>query len=242
MDSWHRLAAESSALLDRTRIPGRVLSHLLNSARVGVGATILDVGCGRGELAAYLDSLGFQATGLDESPENVCEARRQARHCEFHCASIADPLPGLRTEFDLVLMRQTSAYDCAMLSRAAFAATWQLVARVCPGGCLAFLAPLSSSAMSAAGHRHSCFARHVGALPGDRDFQEILDGVPVARTVRSLTGRNATGYGFAVLRLPRQPLTRAQWERAIETAVRADAAPCCPWSAALSSGFRKKAA
>jgi len=215
---------------------------VLSSARIGVGATILDVGCGCGELAAYFDSLGFQATGLDESPENVCEARRQARHCEFHCASIADPLPGLRTEFDLVLVRGTSAYGCAMLSRPALAATWQLLARVCPGGCLAFLAPLSKNETSAAGHRYSCFARHVAALPGDRDFQEILDGVPVARTVRSLAGRNATGYGIAALRLPRQPLTRAQWERAIETAVRADAAPCCAWSAVLSSGIRKKAA
>jgi len=103
MSSWQRLSAESSDLLVQTGIPRKVMSRLLAALRLGVGFSVLEVGCGRGDLAKFFDSLGIQCTGIDESPKNVLDARRNVPNCTFSCASVIDPLPFLRTEFDVIL-------------------------------------------------------------------------------------------------------------------------------------------
>ena len=108
MDSSHGPIADSTTLIEQTGIPRKVLSRLLSSTKIGVGFRVLDVGCGRGELAAYLDSLGIRCTGMDESPVNVIEAQRAVPTCEFNCASIGDPASGPKGGFDLVLVRQAS--------------------------------------------------------------------------------------------------------------------------------------
>src|ERR1700677_1085686 len=132
MSPWQRLSAESSDLLEQTGIPRKVMSRLLSALRLGVGFSVLEVGCGRGELAKFFDSLGIQCTGIDESPKNVLDARRHVPSCSFSCASVNDPLPSLRPEFDVVLVRDSSEYHRPLQSRAAYAATLRLISRLPP--------------------------------------------------------------------------------------------------------------
>lgn len=42
------------------------------------GSTVLDLACGKGRHARTLHSLGMQVTGIDLSPESICEAQQQA--------------------------------------------------------------------------------------------------------------------------------------------------------------------
>ncbi|HUE14415.1 MAG TPA: class I SAM-dependent methyltransferase [Planctomycetaceae bacterium] len=245
MDSSHGPIADSSILIERTGIPRRVLSRVLGSTHLGVGFRVLDVGCGRGELAAYLDSLGVHCTGIDESPVNVMEARRNVPACEFNCASISDSVTGPKPGFDLVLVREASVFQTSLLSPAAFSASLQLMTRLRPGGSLAFLARIVASTWSTEGHRLACFARHVGSLPGIYELHELPDGLIFGRSIRSRTaGQHGSGYAVAVLRLPQQPLSQIQWKQAAEVAAKAAGAPCCQWAAQLaeSTRFRSKAA
>jgi SAM-dependent methyltransferase len=217
---------------------------LLNSTTIGVGFRVLDVGCGRGELAAYLDSLGVHCTGMDESPASIMEARRAVPACEFNCASISDRVAVPKAGFDLVLVRQTSVFQASLLSPATFAASLQLLARVRPGGCLAFLARIGTDRLAAGGHRLSCYARHFGALPGNYELHEMADGL-IGRSFRAWgAGQNGSGYAVAVLRLPPQPLTQDEWRQAAIVAANDAGAPCCQWAAqkAESIHFRSNAA
>ena len=63
--------------------------------RLPVGARILDLCCGTGQLAARLAGSGFRVTGLDGSPAMLRYARRNAPGAEFQCADARSfRLPG----------------------------------------------------------------------------------------------------------------------------------------------------
>jgi SAM-dependent methyltransferase len=243
VDFSHGPIADSSALIERTGIPRRVLSRLFDSTKVGVGFRVLDVGCGQGELAAYLASLGILCTGIDESPVNVVQARRAAPACDFTCGSIGNPVNGPRGGFDLILVRDASQFQASLLSPAALSTSLQLLTHVRPGGCLAFLTRIESSTTTAAGHQLACYARHFGFLPGNADFHELPDGHMIGRALRQRSSEQTeAGYVIALLRLPPQVLSEAEWNKAAEAAARVATASCCQWVARSSVGFRAKVA
>ncbi len=55
---------------------------LLMHYGVKEGATCLDVGCGTGMLTVNLSKMGFDMTGIDPSPDMLCEARDNAYDAE----------------------------------------------------------------------------------------------------------------------------------------------------------------
>lgn len=245
MDSSHGPISDSSVLIERTGIPRKVLSRLLGVTKIGVGYHVLDVGCGRGHLAAYFTSLGIRCTGTDESPSNVMEARRAVPACDFTCTSISDSVSGPKGGFDLVLVRELSQLQSSLLSPATLSVSLQFLSHVRPGGCLAFLARVDAETSNVGGHRPSCFAGHTGWLPGDSDLFELPDGPMFARSLRPRrTGQDGSGYAIALLRMPPKPLSQDEWRDAAKAASHATAAPCCQWAArdAGSAGFRSKAA
>jgi SAM-dependent methyltransferase len=242
VDSWHHLKAESGTLLERTGIPRRVLSRLLTATGIGVGYSILDIGCGAGELVGYFDSLGIRSAGIDETARNVMDARRNVPDCEFYRASIDDPWPSLQAQFDLILIRDSSAYQGGMLSRPAFVATSRLLARIRPGGHLAFLTHIEPSESATTSHQISCFDQHLSSLPGDTVIRKIPDRRAVVQQLRSLVTRGMwAGYGIAILQPPRLPLTQAEWMRAADAVIRADHAPCCQWATRSHESTRYRA-
>ncbi|HET6324854.1 MAG TPA: class I SAM-dependent methyltransferase [Planctomycetaceae bacterium] len=242
MSPWQRLSAESSDLLEQTGIPRKVISRLLAALRLGVGFSVLEVGCGRGELAKFFDSLGIQCTGIDESPKNVLDARRNVPNCSFSCASVNDPLPSVRTEFDVVLIRDSAEYHRPLQTRAAYAATLKLIGRLPPAGCIAFLSRVGHGESDSASHTFGCYTRHLGALPGHQDFQEIPDGLRILPSIHGQSAsKKSSGHAIAVLRLPQLLVAPETWSWAVERALRADAAPCCAWSVSEAAP-RSKAA
>ncbi len=245
MVSSHKPIDDSSTFIERTGIPRKVLSRLLGSTKIGVGFRVLDVGCGRGDLAAYFGSLGILYTGIDESPTKVIEARRAVPNCDFSCASPTDPIAGPKGGFDLVLVRDMSLFQKSLLSSATLAASVKLLARVRPGGCLAVLARVDATTSSAVGHQLSCYERHVGSLPGTVELIELPDSIILGRATRSRSAeQTGSGYTIAVVRLPLQPMSQDEWTHAADFAASAAGATCCQWAArgAGSVSYRSKAA
>lgn len=54
------------------------IDHLLHYLKPAVGASMLDICCGRGRHALYLHSKGYDVTGIDISPECISFAKHQA--------------------------------------------------------------------------------------------------------------------------------------------------------------------
>ena len=74
---------------------------LLKSAFSGLteGAAVLDAGCGHGEFSYYLDSLGFEVSGIDVSSVAVERARALLPASKFYAASLEDKLPFAESAF-----------------------------------------------------------------------------------------------------------------------------------------------
>jgi hypothetical protein len=143
----------------------------------------------------------------------------------------------------LILVRDASPFQSSLLSPAAVSTSLQLLSRVRPGGCLAFLTRIENTTNAPGGHQLACYARHFGFLPGNADFHELPDGHIIGRTLRQRSGGPpGSGYVIALLRLPPQVMSEAEWHKAAEAAARVATASCCQWAARSSAGFRAKAA
>jgi SAM-dependent methyltransferase len=241
VDSSRGPIADSNTLIERTGIPRKVLSRLMTATRIGVGFRVLDVGCGHGELAAYLELLGIPCTGVDASRANIIAAKRTVPACEFHCGSISELEFSSKVKFDLALIREASEYQASLLSKSALSTSLQLLSHVRPGGCLALLGRLGTGTPLGGGHQLACYRRHLGSLPGTLDLHEVSDGLIFGRSFRSRTpGQSGSGHMIAVLRLPAQPLSQNDWKKAADVAAKSAGAPCCQW--VESSRYHSKAA
>lgn len=65
----------------------QLICRLLPDA--GIGAQMLDVGCGTGHWSVFFAKLGFHVTGLDISPKMIAAARgRHAPNCRFSVGDV----------------------------------------------------------------------------------------------------------------------------------------------------------
>lgn len=74
------------------------------------GCSVLDIGCGNGNSAAWLAKSGFEVLGMDFSEKAIVLARQLnngARDLEFICADVTEP-GNLNRKFDLLV-------DCGCL-------------------------------------------------------------------------------------------------------------------------------
>ncbi|MEJ2647398.1 MAG: class I SAM-dependent methyltransferase [Sedimentisphaerales bacterium] len=91
--------------------PPELLAGLVESGKIEP-CRIVDLGCGAGNYILYFASLGFDATGIDMSPEAIEIARKNARSknikCEFIVADIVKELDEVEQKWDF-------AYDWSVL-------------------------------------------------------------------------------------------------------------------------------
>jgi len=91
--------------------PPRVLVKLAENGQIQPCKTI-DLGCGAGNYAIYLASVGFDVTGVDISPSAIALADANAKKngitCRFVAADILGGLPEITESFDF-------AYDWSLL-------------------------------------------------------------------------------------------------------------------------------
>ena len=92
-------------------LPPKALTELIESGQVHPCKTI-DLGCGAGNYAIYLASLGFDVTGVDISPSAIALAEANAKQkgvsCRFLVADILGCLPEITETFEF-------AYDWSLL-------------------------------------------------------------------------------------------------------------------------------
>ncbi len=82
------------------------MNNLLHHLQIQDNSTILDLACGRGRYSLYLNSLGYNVTGVDISKDNIEEANKnKSKNLSFIIHDIRCPL---NNKFDLILNLFTS--------------------------------------------------------------------------------------------------------------------------------------
>jgi ubiquinone/menaquinone biosynthesis C-methylase UbiE len=88
----------------RPGYPAEVMGFVAATAELSRGATVLEVGCGTGQLTERLARSGFRLTAIDISPAMVAAARRRlgGPDISFQASSFED-LAAADSSFDLVI-------------------------------------------------------------------------------------------------------------------------------------------
>lgn len=243
MEWWRQLQSDSQLELDRTGIPRQVLRQVIGDRGPTLGSSILDAGCGRGDLSAYLSHLGFDVTGFDESPEHIARARRTIPGIDFVSGSSA-AMPIAPHQYNLVIVRRLSSYLGSMFDAPALRTSGQLLASLRPGGRLIFLEQSpSGDAEAAECHREYCFARHLECFPGTVDVQNSeTDRSGASGWTRWLPGTRNSGYIIAAIEIPAQPHGRDEWLRFADASRFGKRSFCCAWSEAAARPTSHRAA
>ena len=87
---WEQYGYDTRALGIGSRESQEIRFAILTQIADLRGASILDVGCGFGDLQSYLEGKGIAVrySGLDLQPAFIEEARRRHPAGEFHCTDI----------------------------------------------------------------------------------------------------------------------------------------------------------
>lgn len=219
------------ARLARVGLSRRVLRHLIFAHNLGVGSSVLDTGCGRGDLVRFFSGLGFRAAGMDESRRNIAVARSSMPQFEFACAAADDAAPWPEHAFDIVLVRRLSVYRGTMKSNSAFRATARLLSFVRPGGFLVYLAYGDQAPSSVASHATCCYVEHLSHFaltPEVADIAEGLFGPKIWK--RIVLGHSRWSLKSITVPLPLEPIARGEWMQMADVARFSDAGPCCAWA------------
>ena len=85
------------------------ISVLVDNLPLSAGDTVLDLACGRGRHARFLEEMGFRAYGLDLSAESIAEARSfESDTLRFCVHDMREPFPELLRELDAIFNLFTS--------------------------------------------------------------------------------------------------------------------------------------
>ncbi|MFN3823943.1 MAG: class I SAM-dependent methyltransferase [Pseudorhodobacter sp.] len=101
---------------------------------------VIDLGCGSGETAAYLASLGHQVTGIDPMPGAIAEARCHNAPGLHFAVGRAEEMTATAGPFDAALFVNALHHVDPDRMEDALAAALALLS---PGGCLLVIEPLA---------------------------------------------------------------------------------------------------
>ncbi len=230
---WTRLLGPA---VSSVPLPRAVMRHLLLEHQIGWGSRVLDVGCGHGELVHFLDDLGIEAVGMDESAENLSWAQNLEPRSDFQLVTapaeqsldhIVDDEP-----LDLVVVRHLTTYDGDLFSPASFQASAKLLQHVRPGGWLSFLVHRDTThRRDGNSHELACFARHLSFFPGTCRVSHFADCELSTIAYDWLhLHRHHGEFLVASLRVPQSPIEAVEWRRLANQATLGRVGSCCSWA------------
>jgi SAM-dependent methyltransferase len=212
-------------------IPRRLLRRLLRIGNISIGSRVLDAGCGRGELTRFLSELAIEASGIDQSEQDIAAAQAAAGQLDYACCRAAAGVPFPEQHFDAVLARELPEHKGNLLELTALRATAHLLATIRPEGRLIIVRRVDSACSNPSeGHHLGCYLRHLETFPGVPSVSYLIDSLLEASSwKRILDRRPLAGFVTAVLSVPRNTPTGREWQQIADRAALRRRQGCCDW-------------
>ena len=94
---WEELPAKE--IIGRNALPGNELTNVLLP-----GSSILDLGCGTGEMAEFLSAKGYEVTGMDLNVDAINQNRLKKTKVKYICGDVTKPLPFAAKSFNAIVI------------------------------------------------------------------------------------------------------------------------------------------
>lgn len=223
-------------------LPAALLKRVLTRHGLRLGARILVAGCGRGELVAFLDGLGYRVDAVDDCSDGIEDARKRFSRFQFDHASLDESPPATHDEFDLILVQDLCVYRDNLMDLKIRLATANLLECLKPEGELVFIRKHGSSLEDAAVHKPECWNQHLACFPGKLETRDYRESFFERVQWDWLVGqRDHHDYLTVTLRIPSEKLTRASWQDFAQRGLTPDQDSCCA-TRPTKSGTQRHAA
>ena len=143
-------------------LPARLLRRILVHGNHTIGQHVLIAGDHSGEMAEWLDELGFDCEAIDDSTERLSARQRCGARFEIHFAKL-DGSDNLGDDpYDLIIADELNMHRDNLLGLPARVATAELLAQLKPQGELVIVREPGNLGH----HDVACWTRHLACFPG----------------------------------------------------------------------------
>lgn len=94
---WRKISAK--AIIGRNALPGNELIDVLPK-----GSSVLDLGCGTGEVAEFLSGKAYRVTGIDLNIEAISQNKSKTTKVNYILGDVTVSLPFLSQSFDAIVI------------------------------------------------------------------------------------------------------------------------------------------
>ena len=204
-------------------LPARLLRRILIDGNHTIGEHLLIAGDHSGEMAEWLDELGFDVEAIDDSTERISARQRCGARFEIHFAKLDGSDDLGENPFDLIIADELNMHRENLLGQRARLATAELLAQLKPQGELVIVREPGNRGH----HDVTCWNRHLACFPGH--LKTIEYPTPLfSREMLQWVVRGIRPEPFLTvsLKTPVERLTLEEWNRHAERGLVASAS-CC---------------
>lgn len=192
----------------RPPLPARLLRRVLIDGNHNIGEHVLIAGDHCGEMAEWLDELGFDVEAIDDSRERLSARQSSGARFEIHFAQL-DGSDSLGDEpFDLIIADELSLHRENLLCLRARQATAELLAQLKPSGELVVVREPGNPSR----HDVACWTRHLACFPGRLETVEYPTPIFSREMYRWVTsGVRPEPFLTVSLKIPAEQLSMHDW-------------------------------
>lgn len=189
-------------------LPSRLLRRVLGDGKHIVGEHVLIAGSHSGEIAEWMDGLGFDVEAIDDSQERVLARQRCGTRVDIQFARLDGSVELGEMPFDLILADRLNLHQDNLLGLSARLATAELLAHLKPGGELVIVQEPDHPGH----HSVACWTRHLACFPGRLETYEYPTPFLRRQLSRWVAGLTRPDPFLTVsLKIPQERLTLLEW-------------------------------
>jgi hypothetical protein len=219
-------AATEAASKKLPPLPLRLLRRILIGGSHTIGEHVLIAGNHCGEMAEWLDELGFDVDAIDDSTERMAATKKCGARFEIHFSNLVDGDSDGSSDglFDLIITDELVLHRDNLLCLKSRLATAHLLSLLKPHGEFVVVREPGLGMP----HDATCWTRHLACFPGRLESVEYPIPWFSRETWTWLTGRGHLEHFLSVsLRAPAERLTELEWSQHARRGLLSGNATCC---------------